>query len=68
MNPPESPDIPCACCGQTLDAKWQKPLVEWHPGMYLLTCENKACDLYGHTFSDRDYPDEIMFDRYGVQR
>ena len=63
-----APDIPCACCGHTLDAKWQPPLLGWHDGMYLVSCPNRACDLFAFTFSDREYPPEKLFERYGVQR
>lgn len=67
LNRP-TPDIPCACCAKTLRAEWQPALLGWHDGMYLLTCDNPACDLYQQTFSANDYPDEVMFERYGVTR
>lgn len=60
-------DIPCACCGHTMDSAWQQPMYAGMTGYWLITCENKACEMYGFTFSERDYPVEGMFETYGVQ-
>lgn len=45
----------CRCCNYALEVKHQP---HWRPGERgsdLLTCCNRACPLYGHTFDSRDY-------------
>lgn len=63
---PDKPDIPCACCLHTLDAKWQPPLFAGASGFFYLTCLNEDCGMYGQTLADVDYPPEGMFETYGV--
>lgn len=67
-QPATIPTIECACCGNVLDARWQPPLIDDRDGMWLVSCQNPACDLYQFTFSDREYPPEKLFERYGVTR
>lgn len=62
-----APEICCACCGKRMDAVWQPPLLDWHEGMFLLSCVNRACPEFAFTYSDRDYP-EVLFAVYGVQQ
>lgn len=50
------PICKCRECQQAMDCKWQEALVPGREGMFLVTCENKACDLCSYTFSDRNYP------------
>lgn len=61
------PETPCAACGVTMRAIWQKPLLAWLPGYWLITCETPDCEMHGHTLAARDYPPEGMFARYGVK-
>lgn len=63
---PDPPTIECACCGKRMDARWQPPLLDDRDGMWLISCPNRSCDLFAFTFSDREYPPEKLFERYGV--
>lgn len=61
------PELPCACCGATMDAIWQKPLLAWLPGYWLVTCVTPDCGMHGQTLAAHDYPPEDMFKRYGIR-
>lgn len=51
----DTPIVPCRCCGETLDAKYQPPIVPGKPGFHYLTCWNKDCQLSEQTFTDKSY-------------
>lgn len=55
--PTESPQVQCLCCG-TLDAVYQPSLYREMPPYWYLTCWNPNCDLFGFSFSSRQYPPE----------
>lgn len=60
----EAPAIPCACCGETLDAVYQPSLYAEMQSYWLITCRNPDCGkpdgdgLYQYTFSSNNYPPE----------
>lgn len=66
-NQPEAPTIECACCGRRMDAVWQPPMYAGMTPYWLISCMNRACELFAYTFADVDYPSEDLFERYGIQ-
>lgn len=49
--------ITCKCreCQQIMSAVWQ-PGYAGREGLWMVTCENKRCEMRMYTFSERNYP------------
>lgn len=64
VQPEESPDIRCACCGVLMDAIWQPEMYAGMQTYWLITCRNPDCGLYQYTFASISYPPENLFEVY----
>lgn len=57
MNPPQ---IPCVCCGEILEAKYQPSMIPTRPGYWLVTCLQDDCPMNGFTLADVNYPPQDL--------
>lgn len=60
MTRETKPLIPCICCNQIMEAKYQAPLVPGGRCLWHITCENRACEMFSFTLADLNYPPQDL--------